>query len=67
MDEKDQKKDILKVKEAGELLGLSPQAIYHEVYLGRIPHYKINTRVRFSRKKLLRWLEVNKRGPECQD
>lgn len=51
-----EEQDILNVKETARLLGMSIQGVYHMVFLGTIPHYKIGKRLRFSRKKLSNWL-----------
>jgi excisionase family DNA binding protein len=45
-------------KEASSLLGVPIGTIYAWVCLGKIPHYRLSTRlVRFSKQELLGWFE----------
>lgn len=55
---------LLTMVEAAEFLKLSIGRIRYEVYLKRIPNYKIGRSIRFSKKALNKWLEgLERKGP----
>ena len=62
MKKKSEKRELLKVKEAAELLRVSPMTIYRlvkktEQEKGQIPHYKIGMQYFFEKDELLDWLK----------
>ena len=49
---------LLTIRQAAELLNLSPNSLYHFVSSRRIPVIRISARcIRFSRRALLEWIE----------
>jgi len=53
---------ILTIDQAAELIKFSKAYIYK--HIRKIPHYKVDERLRFSEEKLLAWLESKEAGPE---
>jgi excisionase family DNA binding protein len=51
-----QSKSFLTAKEVAQLLSISPKTVYAYVGRNMIPHYKIETSVRFRPKDLAEWL-----------
>lgn len=49
----------LNVQQCAEYLSLSVSAVYNLVHRRKIPFTKLNTRVRFDRLELDRWLKGN--------
>jgi excisionase family DNA binding protein len=56
-----QTKDVLNAEEAAEFLGFNPYTIREKARLGEIPGRKIGREWRFSRRRLLEWLEEESR------
>jgi excisionase family DNA binding protein len=56
-----QTKDVLNVEEAAEFLGFNPYTIREKARLGEIPGRKIGREWRFSRRRLLEWIEEDSR------
>ncbi len=56
-----QTKDVLNAEEAAEFLGFNPYTIREKARLGEIPGRKIGREWRFSRRKLLEWIEEDSR------
>jgi excisionase family DNA binding protein len=54
-------KDVLNAEEAAEFLGFNPYTIREKARLGEIPGRKIGREWRFSRRRLLEWLEEDSR------
>jgi excisionase family DNA binding protein len=54
-------KDVLNVEEAGEFLGFAPYTIREKARDGQIPGRKIGGEWRFSRRRLLEWIEEGDR------
>ena len=52
-----QTKEVLNAEEAAEFLGFNPYTIREKARLGEIPGRKIGKQWRFSRRRLLEWLE----------
>jgi excisionase family DNA binding protein len=52
-----QTKDVLNAEEAAQFLGFNPYTIREKARLGEIPGRKIGREWRFSRRRLLEWLE----------
>ena len=52
--------DILSVKGAAELLGVSSKTIYKN--REKIPHYRVSSAIRFSRRALIEWRDAQIRG-----
>ena len=50
-------KDVLNVEETAEFLGFAPYTIREKARDGEIPGRKIGGEWRFSRRRLLEWLE----------
>jgi excisionase family DNA binding protein len=50
-------KEVLNAEEAAEFLGFNPYTIREKARLGEIPGRKIGREWRFSRRRLLEWLE----------
>lgn len=51
-------RDVLNVEEAAGYLGFSPYTIREKAREGEIPGRKIGKEWRFSRRRLLEWLET---------
>jgi predicted DNA-binding transcriptional regulator AlpA len=47
--------EVLDVRDAGRVLGLSPKTIYNKVDRNQIPHSRNAGHLRFSRNELIRW------------
>jgi excisionase family DNA binding protein len=56
-----QAKEVLNADEAAEFLGFNPYTIREKARLGEIPGRKIGREWRFSRRRLLEWLEEDSR------
>jgi excisionase family DNA binding protein len=54
-------KDVLNAEEAAEFLGFNPYTIREKARLGEIPGRKIGREWRFSRRRLLEWIEEGSR------
>ncbi len=54
-------KEVLNVEEAAEFLGFAPYTIREKAREGQIPGRKIGGEWRFSRRRLLEWLEEGDR------
>jgi excisionase family DNA binding protein len=54
-------KDVLNAEEAAEFLGFNPYTIREKARLGEIPGRKIGREWRFSRRRLLEWIEEGDR------
>ena len=58
---------LLKIREVGELLQMSPKTIYNWVHSGDIPYFKVYKGrgsagvIRFRQSDLERWLQSRKR------
>jgi len=52
---------IMSYKELSVYLKLSPNTLRHKVIQGKIPFFKIDGAVRFSKKDIDAWLEKNHR------
>jgi len=50
-------KEVLTAEEAAEFLGFNPVTVRQKARLGEIPGRKIGKEWRFSRRRLLAWLE----------
>jgi hypothetical protein len=46
---------LLDLKEAAELVSMTPAALRQAAYRGKVDHQKMGRRLRFSRKALLAW------------
>jgi len=53
--------EIMNYKELSVYLKLSPNTLRHKVMQGKIPFYKIDGSVRFSKKDIDAWLEEHYR------
>jgi len=51
--------EIMSYKELSVYLKLSPDTLRHKVMKGKIPFFKIDGAVRFSKKDIDAWLEEN--------
>jgi excisionase family DNA binding protein len=56
--------DILTVKELCELLRLHPATLYKLVKQGKIPSFRIGTKLRFRKDVIMRW--IAQRSMEAQ-
>jgi excisionase family DNA binding protein len=56
-----QKKEVLTAEEAADFLGFNPVTVRQKARLGEIPGRKIGKEWRFSRRRLLEWLEEGDR------
>jgi excisionase family DNA binding protein len=56
-----QQKEVLTAEEAAEFLGFNPVTVRQKARLGEIPGRKIGKEWRFSRRRLLEWLEEGNR------
>lgn len=56
-----QTKEVLNAEEAAEFLGFNPYTIREKARLGELPGRKIGREWRFSRRRLLEWLEEGSR------
>jgi excisionase family DNA binding protein len=54
-------KEVLNVEEAAEFLGFAPYTIREKARDGQIPGRKIGGEWRFSRRRLLEWIEEGDR------
>jgi excisionase family DNA binding protein len=54
-------KDVLNAEEAAEFLGFNPYTIREKARLGEIPGRKVGREWRFSRRRLLEWIEEDSR------
>ena len=54
-------KEVLNVEENGEFLGFAPYTIREKARDGEIPGRKIGGEWRFSRRRLLEWIEEGDR------
>ncbi len=52
----EEKREILDVEGAAELLGMGEEAVRRLSRLGRIPGRKVGKEWRYSRERLLRWI-----------
>lgn len=50
---------------ASEYTGLAPTTLRHLVSAGRIPHYKLGSRVFFDLDDLKAWIESKRIEPVC--
>ena len=57
MADEERQKDVLNVEEAAEFLGFAPYTIREKARDGEIPARKIGREWRFSRRRLLAWIE----------
>jgi excisionase family DNA binding protein len=55
-------KDVLNAEEAAEFLGFNPYTIREKARLGEIPGRKVGREWRFSRRRLLEWIEEDSRS-----
>ncbi|WP_245605634.1 helix-turn-helix domain-containing protein [Thermicanus aegyptius] len=46
---------VFTVKELAKVLGVSPTTIYNEVAAGRIPHFRVRSRILFNRDVIEKW------------
>ncbi len=53
-------RNLLKVRDVQEILGLSRSQVYELVARGEIPHYRIGKAIRFDPQDLKDWLESKK-------
>lgn len=53
----DEPKEILRVEEVAELLGVHPRTVYDYANAGEIPHRRLGRRLLFSRRAILAWVE----------
>ena len=53
----------LSVLDAAALLGISPWTLYTLVARRRVPHFKIGSRLSFSRRELLEWRMQHRIAP----
>lgn len=53
----------LRISEAAELLGISPDTVKRMVTDGQIPSVKLRGAVRIPRKQLEEWIDEHTRGP----
>ena len=56
-----QQKEVLTAEEAAGFLGFNPVTVRQKARLGEIPGRKIGKEWRFSRRRLLEWLEEGDR------
>lgn len=54
----------MRVKEAAEILEVTPQRISQMCKDETIPHYRIGRTVKIDRERFFQWLESRRRGPE---
>lgn len=54
----------LRMSEAGELLGISPDTVKRMVTDGQLPHVRLRGSVRIPRRALEEWIEEHTRRPE---
>ena len=54
-------KEVLTAEEAAEFLGFNPVTVRQKARLGEIPGRKVGKEWRFSRRRLLEWLEEGDR------
>lgn len=57
-------KDILNISEAADYLGLAKQTLYGYTSTNKIPFKKVNKKLFFDKKDLLKWLDKGK--VQCQ-
>jgi excisionase family DNA binding protein len=58
-------REILTVKEVGEILRVHPSTLYRLVSEGRIPAFRVGTEWRFRKEGIERWMIAQtKGGPE---
>jgi excisionase family DNA binding protein len=57
-----EKKEVLDVEEAAQLLSVSPWTVREQARQGRLPGRKVGKEWRFSRQGLLQWLRVGAVG-----
>ena len=50
--------DIIDVKTAAEILGLSPATVYGKTHRNEIPFFKRGKKLRFSKSALIEWLKA---------
>jgi len=50
--------DIIDVKAAAKILGLSPQTVYGKTHRNEIPFFKRGKKLRFSKSALIEWLKA---------
>lgn len=55
-------KDVMNVEETAEFLGFAPYTIREKARDGEIPGRKIGGEWRFSRRRLLEWIEEDSRS-----
>jgi len=48
---------MLKVKQVAELIRVNPNTVYIWAERGKIPSFKLNSRLRFSESEILDWIE----------
>lgn len=53
--------EVIDIKQASELMGVSVQTIYGKTSTRMIPHYKKGKKIYFKRDELLAWLTEDKR------
>lgn len=49
-------KDLMRIDEASEFLGVSKNALYQTVHLGKVPYTKQGKALYFSRAELAKWI-----------
>jgi excisionase family DNA binding protein len=54
-------KEVLTAEEAADFLGFNPVTVRQKARLGEIPGRKVGKEWRFSRRRLLEWLEEDSR------
>jgi excisionase family DNA binding protein len=54
-------KEVLTAEEAAEFLGFNPVTVRQKARLGEIPGRKVGKEWRFSRRRLLEWVEEDDR------
>lgn len=52
---------MLDVNDVAQLLRLTPKSVYHMVEMGRLPHVKVGSRVRFTRDQVRTFIDANAR------
>ena len=58
-------REILTVKEVGEILRVHPSTLYRLVREGRIPAFRVGTDWRFRKEGIERWMiEQTRGGPQ---
>jgi excisionase family DNA binding protein len=50
--------DIIDVKSAAKILGLSPATVYGKTHRKEIPFFKRGKKLRFSKSQLIEWLKA---------